>query len=227
MKNLPPQERPYEKCIAHGPAYLSDAELLAVILKSGSQGESALELSRRLLSAGQAGTNGLLQLYHITAEELMKVKGIGQVKAVQLLCVAELSRRMARAAYSKGVYFKTPNEVADYYMEELRHEEQEVLMLVMLNSKGLLLHDQIISRGTVSSALISPREIFLTALKYQAVSIILIHNHPSGLPEPSQEDKHITRRVMDAGRVLGIELADHIIIGDRRAVSLRELGLWQ
>jgi DNA repair protein RadC len=112
-------------------------------------------------------------------------------------------------------------------MEELRHQEQEVLMLAMLNSKGRLIRDKIISRGTVRSALISPREIFIEAMKHQAVSILLLHNHPSGVPDPSREDVTLTLRVRQAGELIGIELLDHIIIGDRQAVSMREQGLWQ
>ena len=111
-------------------------------------------------------------------------------------------------------------------MEELRHLEQEVLLLLMLNSKSRLIRDMVISIGTVRAALISPREIFIQALRHQAVSVILLHNHPSGVPEPSREDLQLTRRVRQAGTLIGVELLDHIIIGDRQAVSLRELGLW-
>ena len=112
-------------------------------------------------------------------------------------------------------------------MEEMRHQEQEILMLAMLNSKGLLIADQVISKGTVRAAMSSPREIFIEAVRHHAVSIILLHNHPSGIPDPSREDILMTRRVRDAGRLLGIELLDHIIIGDCQAVSMREQGIWQ
>lgn len=116
--------------------------------------------------------------------------------------------------------------VAEYYMETLRHEEQEVLVLTMLNSKGKLIRDTIISRGTVNASLISPREIFIEAIRQQAVSILLLHNHPSGVPDPSRDDVLLTERVRRAGAMLGIELLDHIIIGDRQAVSMREQGFW-
>jgi DNA repair protein RadC len=112
-------------------------------------------------------------------------------------------------------------------MEELRHQEQEILMLVMLNSKGRLIRDMVISKGTVRASLISPREIFIEAVRHQAVSIILLHNHPSGIPDPSREDILLTERIRDAGSLIGIELLDHIIIGDCQAVSMREQGLWQ
>ena len=226
MKSIPKEERPYEKCLAMGAEGLSDAELLAVILRTGSKGESALELSRKVLAQHGEG-NGLLGIYHMSISDLMRVKGLGKVKAVQLKCVAELSKRIARRTFSEGVSFKDPVAVARYYMEELRHQEQEVLILAMLSSKGRLIKDTVVSKGTVRSSLISPREIFIEAMRHQAVSIILLHNHPSGIPDPSKEDILLTERVREAGKLLGIELLDHIIIGDCQAVSMREQGLWQ
>ncbi len=226
MKSMPKMERPYEKCLARGAESLSDAELLSVILRTGTHGESALELSRRILSLN-GEKSGLLGIYHMSAAELMSVRGLGKVKAVQLKCIVELSRRISRCRFSEGVIFQDPVAVAQYYMEEMRHLEQENAILVMLNSKGKLIKDEILSRGTVRASLISPREIFVEAVKYQAVSIILLHNHPSGNPDPSEEDIRLTERVRRAGAMLGIELLDHIIIGDCQAVSMREQGLWQ
>ncbi|MDO4321591.1 MAG: DNA repair protein RadC [Lachnospiraceae bacterium] len=226
MKSIPKEERPYEKCLAKGADSLSDAELLAVILRTGSKGESALELSRKILAQHGEG-NGLLGIYHMSISDLTRVKGLGKVKAVQLKCVAELSKRIARRTFSDGVSFKDPAAVARYYMEELRHQEQEVLILAMLNSKGRLIRDMVISKGTVRSSLISPREIFIEAVRHQAVSIILLHNHPSGVPDPSGDDILLTERIREAGKLLGIELLDHIIIGDCQAVSMREQGFWR
>lgn len=223
MKSIPKEERPYEKCIARGAEQLSDAELLAVILRTGSRGESALELSRKVLARN---TNGLLGIYHMSISDLQKIRGLGMVKAVQLKCVAELSRRISRAGFSKSISFHNPASVAEYYMETLRHEEQEVLILVMLNSKGALIQDTVLSRGTVNASLISPREIFIESMRHQAVSILMLHNHPSGVPDPSRDDVLLTERVRRAGIMLGIELLDHIIIGDRQAVSMREQGFW-
>lgn len=226
MKSIPKEERPYEKCLARGPESLSDAELLAVVLRTGSRGESALELSRKVL-AQHGEANGLLGIYHMSISDLTRIRGLGKVKAIQLKCIAELSKRIAKSTFSEGVYFKDPSTVARYYMEELRHQEQEVLMLVMLNSKGRLLKDQIISKGTVRASLVSPREIFIEAVRSRAVSILMLHNHPSGIPDPSREDIALTMRVRQAGSLLGIELLDHIIIGDCQAVSMREQGFWQ
>lgn len=228
MKSMPPQDRPYEKCLERGAEALTDAELLSVMLRTGSAGESALDLARKILAAEGGGRgSGLLGIYHRSVEELTKIKGVGKVKAVQLKCVAELSRRIARTTVSESVSFRDPGSVARYYMEELRHLEQEVLVLVMLNSKGKLIGDQVLSKGTVRASLISPREIFIEAVRRQAVSIILVHNHPSGVPDPSPEDIFLTRRVREAGALLGIELLDHIIIGDCQAVSMREQGPWR
>jgi DNA repair protein RadC len=226
MKSIPKEERPYEKCLRNGAGSLSDAELLAVILRTGSRGESALDLSRKIL-AHQGKGDGLLGIYHMSISDLTGIKGLGKVKAVQLKCIAELSKRIARASFSDGVILNSPSAAAEYYMEELRHQEQEILVLAMLNSKGRLIQDKVVSKGTVRSSLISPREIFIEAMKHQAVSILLLHNHPSGIPDPSRDDLALTLRVKEAGEMIGIELLDHIIIGDRQAVSMREQGLWQ
>lgn len=223
MKTLPKEEMPYEKCWSSGAGSLTDAELLSVILRTGSKGEPALDLSRKILSL--SAKEGLLGIYHISLSELMKIKGIGKVKAIQLKCIAELSRRMAKQQARSSLIFTQPETVAEYYMEDFRHEEQEKLLLIMLNSKGNLLGEEVISKGTVNATLISPREIFLCAFQYHAVSIILLHNHPSGNPTPSKEDLLLTRRVKESGELLGIELLDHIIIGDQQAVSFRREGL--
>ncbi|MCD8346453.1 MAG: DNA repair protein RadC [Lachnospiraceae bacterium] len=226
MKSMPFEERPYEKCLEKGAESLSDAELLSVILRTGSCGESALELARRILTLN-GEKSGLLGIYHMSIADLTKVRGLGTVKAAQLKCIAELSRRISRSRFSEGVSFQDPVAVAEYYMEDLRHLEQEVVLLVMLNSKGRLIRDVRLSLGTVRASMISPREIFIEAVRNQAVGIILLHNHPSGIPDPSEEDIRLTERVRLCGAMLGIELLDHIIIGDCQAVSLREQGIWQ
>lgn len=224
MKHLPEDERPYEKCLKWGADRLSDAELIAVILRTGSKGVSALELSRNILAQDK---KGLLGIYHMSISDLQKIRGLGKVKAVQLKCIAELSRRISRTGIPESISFHDPAAVAEYYMEALRHEEQEILVLAMLNSKGKLIRDTVISRGTVNASLISPREIFIEAIRQQAVSILLLHNHPSGVPDPSRDDVLLTERVRRSGAMLGVELLDHIIIGDRQAVSLREQGFWR
>ena len=161
-----------------------------------------------------------------TVEQLRQVRGIGKVKAIQIRCLAELARRMAKAEALEGLDFSSPNTIARYYMEDMRHRQKEVMKLLLLNTKAKLIGASDISVGTVNATLVSPRELFLEALKKNAVSIILLHNHPSGDPTPSQEDILLTQRVRKAGDLIGIELLDHIIIGDNRYISLREKGFF-
>ena len=222
--SLPPEERPYEKCLEQGCQALSDAELLAVIIRTGAVGDTSVELARRVLDLGGRQGN-LAGLCGLSVQELTSVKGIGRVKAIQIQCIAELSRRMAKSRARDGLCFHDPASIADFYMEDLRHEEREQCRVMMLNTRSMLLAEKQLSVGTVNASLISAREIFLEALKCQAVYISLIHNHPSGDPHPSREDILLTKRVWEAGELIGISLLDHIIIGDRSYVSLREENL--
>ena len=155
----------------------------------------------------------------------MEFKGVGKVKAVQLKCLAELAARMAKASAGERLCFGTPATIADYFMEELRHKEQEHLIALFLNTKNKLLREKLMFKGTVNASIISPREIFLEALEVHAVQLVLVHNHPSGDPSPSLEDIRVTRRISKAGELLGIQLLDHVIIGDRCYSSLRERGI--
>ena len=156
----------------------------------------------------------------------MSVKGIGQVKAIQLQCIGELSRRIwKRKAIRSPVRFNEPAQVAEYYQEDLRHKEQEEFHMMLFNTKQNMIGDVTLTKGTVNASLATPREIFIQALRFQAVSLILVHNHPSGDPQPSREDILLTRRVEEAGRMIGIPVLDHIIIGDGTYVSMKERGL--
>lgn len=224
MQELPVQERPYEKCLSYGPEHLSDSELLAIILRSGVQGNSSLELARKILELGDMD-EGLLAIHHISIQELMKIKGIGKVKAIQIKCIGELSKRIAGRSAKKLLDFNDPDTIADYYMERLRHEEQEQIICMMLDTKNHLLGETVISKGTVNASIITPREILLSALRYRAVYIILIHNHPSGNPLPSKDDVLLTQRVKEACTIVQIPLLDHIIIGDQCYVSFRKDGI--
>ena len=223
MKEIPDMERPYEKCLRSGASGLSDAELLAVVLRTGSRGENVVELAKRL--PYQSGCDGILGLHRFSVEQLVRIRGIGKVKAVQLVCILELARRLSKASASESISFSSPASVAEYYMEDLRHESQEVMKLVMINSRGKLIGENEISKGTVSASIITPREIFIEALHRQAVAVVAMHNHPSGDPTPSNEDILLTRRIKEAGKIIGIELLDHIIIGNNCYISLREEGI--
>ena len=185
MKELPEQDRPYEKCVRLGAQALTDPELLAVLLRTGTRGSTSVSMAEEVLNLSR-DKEGLLGLHQVSMTQLQSVKGIGKVKAVQIKCIGELSKRIARRSASKSLSLKHPQTIADYYMEQLRHEEQEQLFCMMLDTKNHLLGEEMIFKGTVNSSLVNPREIFLTALSYHAVGIILIHNHPSGDPSPSQ-----------------------------------------
>ena len=196
-----PQELPYERLLRFGPENLTEAELLAVIIRTGTKEKSALQLAEQVLRLAKYPREGLLGLHEVSLEELEGIKGIGQVKAVKLKCIAELSVRMSTATASKGVRFTSSRQVAAYFMEKLRHRDTE---------------------GSVRSALISPRELFLEALDARAVNMLLVHNHPSGDPTPSRSDMEITSVIREMGEKMDIPLLDHIVIGDNRYVSFRE-----
>ncbi|MCI8579525.1 MAG: DNA repair protein RadC [Dorea sp.] len=223
MKKIPDMERPYEKCQRFGASALSDAELLAVVLRTGSHGENVIGLAQRILY--RSGEDGILGLHRFSMEQLVKIRGIGKVKAIQLICILELARRLSKASVSESLSFTSPASIAEYYMEDLRHESQEVMKLIMINSKGRLISETEISKGTVNASLITPREIFIEALLRQAVAVVAMHNHPSGDPTPSSEDILLTKRIKEAGSIIGVELLDHIIIGNNCYVSLREKGI--
>lgn len=214
-------ELPYEKCLEQGANSLSNTELLAVLLRTGTKGINVLELAEYILSSS-CGDSGILNIHSCTLEKLRSIRGIGNVKAVQILCLSELAKRLAKATAKEGLILSLPSTIADYYMEEMRHQKQEHMKLLMLNSKSKLLGEKDISKGTVNASLVSPRELFIEALEKQAVAIILIHNHPSGDTTPSEHDILLTKRVQEAGRLIGIELLDHIIIGNNCYMSFAE-----
>lgn len=223
MKELPDSEKPYEKCMDQGAGALSDAELLAVVLKTGTRDKTSLQLAIELLRL-HPSYEGLIGLHHLTLHELVRVKGIGKVKAVQLLCVVELSKRLARQAKSRSRRLCSPHDVAGYFMEEMRNLETEHFYAAFLNASGGLLHYGTIFKGTVQQSLANPREVLRLALQYDAAHYVVLHNHPSGDPEPSPEDVRITEQLRQASDLVGIPLMDHIIIGDNQYVSLKERG---
>ena len=222
MKELPIEDRPYEKCRQYGPEALQDAELLAVILRTGTRGKSALDLAGEILR--RSSRTGLLSLHHLSLQELTDIPGVGMVKAIQIKCIGELCKRMARMEARRTLSFHDPKTIADYYMEFLRHEEQEKIFLMMLDTKNQLLGEQCMSQGTANISVLTPREVLITALQHHAVNLILLHNHPSGDPAPSREDALLTERIRQSADIIGLHLLDHIVIGDHRYVSFREAG---
>ena len=219
------EERPYEKCEQYGAENLTDAELLAVLLRTGTKGENSLQLAQKILHPDFI-QDGILSIHQWSLEQLTGLKGIGKVKAIQILCLSELAKRLSKAEARKQLDFSAPETIARYCMEEMRHRNREVMKLLFLNTKSRFLGENDISVGTVNTTLVSPREIFLEALRKNAVSVILLHNHPSGDPTPSKDDILVTKRVLEAGEILGIDLLDHIIIGDNCFISLREKGFF-
>lgn len=226
IKDLPKTERPYERCLKYGAESLSEAELLSVLLRTGCEGRSVMELSMNIVELCEK-RRGIRSLSQMDVNDFLKIRGIGKVKAVQLKCLVEFSRRLWRSEKELRMQIRCPSQISEYYMEELRNEETECAYVVFLDGKNRFLADECISKGTVNASLVSTREIFKKAIKQQAVFIMLVHNHPSGDPTPSREDILLTDKIIKAGNLMDIPLLDHIIIGDGNYVSLKEKGCFE
>lgn len=225
MKDIPASERPYEKLEKFGSETLSNAELLAVIIRTGSREETSVALAQRVLALGQ-DNGGIAFLHNLSVQELRKTKGIGKVKALQIKAVMELSKRVSTSQISKDrVVIRSPVEISSLLMEEMRHLQKEVFKIVMLNTKNHIIKQLNISVGCLNSSIVHPREVFSEAVKVGCSALLLVHNHPSGDPGPSTEDIETTQRLINAGSILGIKVLDHIVIGDGRYISFREQGL--
>lgn len=222
MKELPVSERPYEKAETEGVERLSDKELLTVLIRTGTKKERADQVALRILEA--CGEAGLQALWNLDTEQLKDMPGIGRVKAIQLVCVCELARRMARGKGLYGTKISSSEDVVAYYNAQFKYCQKECLILIVLDTKNRILSAETLSMGTINTSIADPREIFLHALKKNGVSVLLLHNHPSGDPTPSREDILTTERIIKAGKLLGIPLKDHIIIGQNSYISLNGEG---
>ena len=211
IKELPVTERPYEKLELYGEKMLSNSELLAIIIKNGTKEQTAIDISNINISKIN---NNLKELQDITLAEFMNIQGIGKVKAIQLKAVCELTKRMSRPINDTKIQIKNTKDIANIFMDELKHEKREIVKLVLLNTKNVIMKIIDISYGGTSSAQVNPKDIMAEAIKIGAPKILLIHNHPSGDPEPSFADFEITERIEKASKIMGIELIDHIVIGD-------------
>lgn len=220
IKDVPKEDRPRERLLKHGPGHLSNQELLAILIGSGTKNESVMALSNRVLMHFE----GLNLLKDATIEELTAIKGIGSAKGVLLLSALELGRRMNQYKPDARYVIRSPEDGADYVMEDMRNLNQEHFVVLFLNTKNQVIHRQTIFIGSLNASIVHPREIYREAVKRSAASIICAHNHPSGDPAPSQEDIHVTRRLAESGKMIGIELLDHLVIGDRKFISLKEKG---
>lgn len=225
LKHLKNKEcLPYEKFKKQGAGSLTDAELLAVILRTGTKNRTAVELGMSVLSQANGEKYGLLGLHYMSLEQLKQIQGIGEVKAVQLKCIAEFAVRMSRRNAKDGLSFQNAASIAQYYMEDMRHRRTECVLLLMLDMKGRLIEESLLSIGTVNSSLLSPREVFVEAIRHEAVNLILLHNHPSGDCRPSKQDTEITLQLKELGILMNLPILDHIIIGDHQYFSYKESG---
>ncbi|QKY69583.1 DNA repair protein RadC [Lentibacillus sp. CBA3610] len=220
IKDVPKEDRPRERLLNFGPSHLSNQELLAILIGSGTKDESVMSLSNRVLMHFE----GLNLLKDATIEELTAIKGIGSAKGVLLLSALELGKRLNQYKPDDRYVIRSPEDGADYVMEEMRNLSQEHFVVLFLNTKNQIIHRQTIFIGSLNASIVHPREIYREAVKRSAASIICAHNHPSGDPSPSQEDIHVTRRLVESGKMIGIELLDHLVIGDRKFISLKEKG---
>jgi DNA repair protein RadC len=221
VKELPIEDRPREKLHTLGPAMLSTAELLAILLRTGTKTESAVILAQRLLT--QFG--GLRALQLCSMEELRSVKGIGFAKAAEIKAALEIANRLTTSRGDNRQVIHNPEDVANLLMTEMRWLQKEYLRALLLNTKHRVLAAPTISIGSLNASIVHPREIFKEAIRHSAAAVILVHNHPSGDPAPSAEDISITKRLAEVGTLMDIAVLDHIIIGDGRYVSLKEKGI--
>ena len=220
MMELPEAERPREKLLCHGPAVLSNTELLAILMATGTREESVMTLASRVI----ASAGGLCGLASLSPQEMKKIKGIGTAKACSLSAALELGRRMAGRGSMEKVKLACPEDVAALFMEGMRHLRQENFRCALLNVKNEVMSVEQISVGCVNATHASPRDVFEAAIRKGAAAVIIAHNHPSGDPSPSQEDKNLTRRLCESGGILGIKVLDHIIIGDGVYTSMLKEG---
>jgi len=221
MKLLPADDRPREKLIEYGPDILSNSELLAILIRTGTTERSALDIARELTDNGGLYSN-IAQARSVA--DLSKIKGLGPAKAATILAAVELGRRVAGADPQKKVKLSSPEACVSYLMPRMRYEQQEKFLVLLLDSKNQLLKCQQVSEGTLNASVVHPREVFAPAMLHRAACVLAAHNHPSGDPAPSIEDRKLTQALEATGTVMGIPLLDHIIIGDGRYFSFRENG---
>jgi len=220
IKDVHEADRPRERLIRQGASSLSNQELLAILLRSGTKEESVLVLANRILMKFEK----LQALKDATLEEITSIKGIGEVKAVQLLAAVELGKRLTQKEYDSKFAIRSPDDAAKILIPEMTSLKQEHFVVLFLNTKNQVIHKQTIFIGSLNASIVHPREIFREAVKRSAACIICAHNHPSGVTTPSPEDIDVTNRLQEAGHIMGIELVDHLIIGDHTFLSMKEKG---
>jgi DNA repair protein RadC len=222
IKELPRSERPREKLIAFGARALSNQELLAVLIGCGVKGESAMGLAFKVLGAAD---EGIVWLQTASPEELSRITGIGDAVACRISAAAELGRRISESKVAQRVRFDSPEDIALLFMEDMRYAKNEIFKILLLNVRGEMMGRELVSSGLINSSIVDAREVFRPAVRRGASSIVLVHNHPSGNPSPSPQDIEVTQSLTEAGRVLGIKVLDHLIIGDGCFTSFRRENL--
>ena len=213
-------EGPRERLKTRGVDALSSVELIALLLRTGARGRDSLDVARALLASG----GGLDRLESALASELSREKGVGAAKAASLVAAFELGRRCAGSRLPEGAALRSPEEVFRHFGARLRRVAQERFVVVLLNGRHRVLGEEMVSQGTLTASLVHPREVFRPALRASAAAVILVHNHPSGDPTPSNEDRAVTERLAQAGEILGVRVLDHLVVAERGYVSLREEG---
>ena len=216
IKDISKENRPRERLEKNGVHVLSDAELLAIIFKTGNKEENAIAMSDRLITK-----YGLGKLNELSLKELQEIKGIGPAKSMQIKALFEFNKRYSLAKRD-GEPIKSAKDVFEYASQRLITNQQEHFMILLLDSKNRIVKDEVISIGTLNASIIHPREVFKSAIRESANSIILVHNHPSGDPEPSAEDEQITKKLFEAGELLNIKILDHVIVGKDKFWSFKE-----
>ena len=219
IKEIPLNDRPREKMAANGAAVLTDAELIAILLRTGTAEKSAIDIASEMTADG-----GLYKrLAGITRlNELTNIKGLGQAKAATVLAALEIGRRIASAKPIEKIHLSCPQDVADFLMPRLRYAAKEQFVVILLNNKNKVIGTEVVSEGSLSSSIVHPREVYAPAILHHAAAIMVAHNHPSGDPKPSTEDAEVTRMLARSGKVLGIPMIDHVIIGDGNYYSFLE-----
>ncbi len=220
IRDFPNDERPRERFVKQGPESLANHELLALLIQTGSKNESVLTLANKLL----VHFDGLRLLKDASLDELKEMKGIGTAKAIQLMAAIELGRRVSNLEFTDRYCIRSPEDAAKYMMNEMRFLTQEHFVCLYLNTKNQVMHKQVVFIGSLNASIVHPREVYKEAFRRSAASIICLHNHPSGDPSPSREDIEVTKRLVECGKIIGIDLLDHIIIGENKFISLKEKG---
>lgn len=221
IKELPTDERPREKMKGQGAQAMGNSELIAILLRTGNPAESALRLAENLLER----QGGLAGFGNATMEDIEQIKGIGEAKAITILAAVELGRRVTSLAPLARAVIRTPDDVASLLMPRFRYETKESFLAVLLSTKNHVLKTPVISIGSLNASIVHPREVFREAINASAASVILAHNHPSGDPAPSPEDIELTRKLVEAGKLLDIPVLDHVVLGDGKYISFKEKGI--